>query len=795
MALTLADRVRDTTTTTGQGTVTLSGTAPTGYQTFGTAVGNANTTYYTIAGGAEWEVGLGTYTASGTTLSRDTVLSSSAGGTTKTTFSAGTKDVFVTYPAEVALYTGGPLGTPASGTVTNLTGTASINVNGTVGATTATTGAFTSITASTTATITSTNANALAVGRLGATTPVLKIDASTASQVGGLSVTGSSAGNGVTLAAIGSLASEPITVVSKGSGTATFGSSGTVGNTLLQTNSTTRVTLSGGGAVTFVRSAATLGSTVGFTVTTPADTNLTLSTEVNAVLYNFTASRQWATGALPLQREFLITAPTYRFVGASTLTDAATFGVTGAPVGGTNATLTNSHGIYVPTSVLANTTNGFGATFVAPTGASNNYSFQWSGKTLGNGDLLFTDATYDIGKSGATRPRDGFFSRNITIGGTLTVTGAASIQGLTVGLGASAVATNTALGVSALAANTTGANNSASGYQALASNTTGDYNSALGSLALANNTTGVYNSAFGASALATSTSGSNNTAVGLSALAFNTTGGTNTAVGATAMYANTTASQNAAFGYGALAANTTGPAGTAVGWSALGANTTGTYNTAVGAAAMLSNTTGGFNTALGLEGLKANTTGSGNTGIGSQTFPVNTTGIYNTGIGANAMGANTTGSGNVMVGGVTSAGAYSPVFNPTTENDRVMIGSTATTNAYVQVAWTAVSDMRDKTDFGPVPLGLDFVTQLKPTAYRYKADREDTEGNGPLRYGFLAQDILALEGASPVIIDNEDPDKLKITDQNLIAVLVNALQEASAKIDALTTRIAILEAR
>ena len=100
MALVLADRVKDTTTTTGQGTVTLSGTAPTGFQNF-SAIGNGNTTYYTIAGGSEWEVGIGTYTSSGTTLSRDTVLSSSAGGTTKVTFSAGTKDVFVTLPAEV----------------------------------------------------------------------------------------------------------------------------------------------------------------------------------------------------------------------------------------------------------------------------------------------------------------------------------------------------------------------------------------------------------------------------------------------------------------------------------------------------------------------------------------------------------------------------------------------------------------------------------------------------------------------------------------------------------------------
>lgn len=99
MPLVLADRVRETTTTTGTGTVTLAG-AVTGFQSF-SAIGNGNTTYYTIAGqgNSEWEIGIGTYTSSGTTLSRDTVLASSAGAPTKTTFSAGIKDVFVTYPA------------------------------------------------------------------------------------------------------------------------------------------------------------------------------------------------------------------------------------------------------------------------------------------------------------------------------------------------------------------------------------------------------------------------------------------------------------------------------------------------------------------------------------------------------------------------------------------------------------------------------------------------------------------------------------------------------------------------
>jgi len=106
MALVVKDRVRETTTTTGTGTVTLAG-AVTGFQSF-SAIGNANTTFYTIAGQGttEWEVGIGTYTSSGTTLSRDTVLESSNSGS-KVNFSAGTKDVFVTYPADRTLTGGG----------------------------------------------------------------------------------------------------------------------------------------------------------------------------------------------------------------------------------------------------------------------------------------------------------------------------------------------------------------------------------------------------------------------------------------------------------------------------------------------------------------------------------------------------------------------------------------------------------------------------------------------------------------------------------------------------------------
>jgi hypothetical protein len=94
MSLVLADRVRQTSTSTGTGTITLDGTVV-GYQSF-SAIGNNNTTYYTISLGAQWEVGIGTYY--GGTLSRDTVIASSTGSILN--LAAGTKDVFVSLPAE-----------------------------------------------------------------------------------------------------------------------------------------------------------------------------------------------------------------------------------------------------------------------------------------------------------------------------------------------------------------------------------------------------------------------------------------------------------------------------------------------------------------------------------------------------------------------------------------------------------------------------------------------------------------------------------------------------------------------
>jgi hypothetical protein len=107
MPLVLSDRVQEETTTTGTGAVTLTG-AVSGYQSFNAGVGTGNTTYYTIQDMTNnaWEVGIGTYTHSTTSLSRTTVLASSNSGSL-VNFGAGTKQVFVTYPAKRSAMTTG----------------------------------------------------------------------------------------------------------------------------------------------------------------------------------------------------------------------------------------------------------------------------------------------------------------------------------------------------------------------------------------------------------------------------------------------------------------------------------------------------------------------------------------------------------------------------------------------------------------------------------------------------------------------------------------------------------------
>ena len=121
----------------------------------------------------------------------------------------------------------------------------------------------------------------------------------------------------------------------------------------------------------------------------------------------------------------------------------------------------------------------------------------------------------------------------------------------------------------------------------------------------------------------------------------------------------------------------------------------------------------------------------------------------------------------------------------TTNSNEIVIGNNSVVGAYVRVAWTTGSDKRDKINFSDVPHGLDFVNKLKPTSYDLRKERDSDETIGERKYGFIAQEILELEGDNPVIIDNSDENKLALQDSNLIPILVNAIKELKAEIDEL----------
>jgi hypothetical protein len=305
-------------------------------------------------------------------------------------------------------------------------------------------------------------------------------------------------------------------------------------------------------------------------------------------------------------------------------------------------------------------------------------------------NLIFTDNTYDIGASGATRPRNLFIAGNATIGGAQTLTGAltvdsttdssstttgsiqtdggvgiakalyvgldANIYGLTVGRGNSAVSNNSAFGVSALAANTTGTENVAIGSAALFLTTTGGLNVAVGASALRTNVSGANNTAVGHQVLYDSTS-SNNTGMGTNTLRFNTSGANNTGLGFNALFNNTTASSNTAVGYQAGYTNQTGTINTFVGYQAgYSSNVAGTAgNTAVGYGAGYALTSGVYNCFFGVDGGiggagGSTTSGSNNSFFGGAAGFANTSGGTNVAVGVQALRSNTTASNNTAVG-------------------------------------------------------------------------------------------------------------------------------------------------
>jgi hypothetical protein len=330
----------------------------------------------------------------------------------------------------------------------------------------------------------------------------------------------------------------------------------------------------------------------------------------------------------------------------------------------------------------------------------------------------------------------------------------------------------------------TSCNNIAIGQNAGYELTTGDFNNFLGCRAGYCNTTGSSNNFFGRSSGQNNTSGSNNNFIGLRAGFCNTTGIYNNFFGLCAGYLNTSGSFNFFAGVCAGLLNTTGKNNNFIGCVAGGNNTIGSENNFVGSLAGFCNSTGSYNNFIGSLSGFSNANGFNNNFFGRFAGLCNISGNNNIFFGLLSGCGNNTGSNNLLFGCYSGVGLCG-LCNITTQSNHIIMGNSSHTNALIQVAWTAVSDIRDKCVFGPVPYGKNFLNNVNPISFSFKNRETNIVTDTKKRYGFSAQELLQLEGDEPVLVGKDNPEKLMITTDYLIPILVNAIKELSSDVEKL----------
>ena len=352
--------------------------------------------------------------------------------------------------------------------------------------------------------------------------------------------------------------------------------------------------------------------------------------------------------------------------------------------------------------------------------------------------------------------------------------------------------------------------------------TDADFNVAIGSKALGADTLGSRSVAIGRSALTTqnftSATETYNVAVGFAAGQDLTNGERNVFIGGDAGKQVSTADDCVIIGFEAGAGATlTGHDNTFVGRRAGKATTSGDQNVYIGGQSGLNTTDGRQNVAVGYNCLAAADAGNDNTAVGVGAA-YNCTGANNTAIGRSAGEELSSGDNNMLLG--NQAGRTgSPGGRIDTESDDIVLGNGSISVAHIQVDWTVASDARDKTDFTPLDLGLDFVKALSPLTYKWdkrfkygNIDDEDFDLNAQtpdgthkedwLDIGFKAQEVEALEIAAGYNKDNNtnlisshtsDGKQMGLQYSKFVPILVKAIQEQNALIEALTARVATLE--
>ena len=259
-------------------------------------------------------------------------------------------------------------------------------------------------------------------------------------------------------------------------------------------------------------------------------------------------------------------------------------------------------------------------------------------------------------------------------------------------------------------------------------------------------------------------------------------------------------SYNTWIGYGTGLVHTTGSSNHVLGWGAACALINGSDNVAVGGRAgaafgSVAGTPVSYNVAIGSDTLY-NTTGSCNVAIGYTTGCNLTTGQNNVLIGNRVQAPSSTGSCQLAIGFSGSSNWLTGCSNLNIKPGAGIIDCTNSCGTLGQYMWTtgsnaiiwassSPSDVRDKEVIGPVPTALPVVQQIEPITYRWK-ERDSDVAQEEVIYGFSAQQLQEVDS---VLVDNSDPGHLRIHDRKIVPLLVNAIKELSAKVEALEAKL------
>ena len=287
------------------------------------------------------------------------------------------------------------------------------------------------------------------------------------------------------------------------------------------------------------------------------------------------------------------------------------------------------------------------------------------------------------------------------------------------------------------------------------------------------------------------TTGSRNVFIGLGAGAGVTTGNHNYCVGEDTMSlpaSGGSGSNNIVLGDQAARNLASGDGNVVIGKEAgksnngVGVSFTGDQNVIVGQQAGYVIRGGGYNVFTGPQAGIAATSGNYNTGVGYRALYALTSGDTNTAIGSSAGLNITTGVNNTCIG-------LAAVVSSATTSNQVVLGNQYVTDLRCNVTTiSAISDARDKKDVVDLPIGLEFVNSLRPVKFEW--DRRDGSMAGLKEAGFIAQELDAAQGAAGAeeylrLVLKDNPDRLEASPGKLIPVLVKAIQELKAEVDAL----------